>query len=214
MEDWSYFVKFANPQGVQFGQDGSTFTLGSGKTLSHVVSEWNRLHPDRKITVDRIVAANGMLRPEKYVAGKAYVMPRAKTGVNNPFNMRHYNQKWLGEDSAGIPRGEMLSFKDLFHGVRAGSRNAANLMAKLETPTIRSFVPIYSPDHENDTQTHMGNISRASGIGPDDVIDPNDDAKWIKFLKGLATAESGKGSLKGLSEDQILKAVQSSRVSK
>lgn len=194
--------------------DGKTFTLGNGQTLSHVVNEWKKRNPGKKITAEQIIAANGNLPANRYQAGKAYKIPSMAKGVNNPFNMRHYHQKWLGEDSAGLSKGEMLNFKDLWHGFRAGSRNAANLMGKLDDPTISNFGPIYSPAHENDTAQHMSNISKITGIGLDERIDPNDNAMWLKFLKGLARAESGDKALKGLTEEQMMKAIESGRSSK
>ncbi len=161
---WEYFSKHAaaktdqpKPAVVQpiISKDGKTFTLKPGQTLSHVVNEWKKAHPGKSITADRIISANGNTPANRYQAGKVYRMPAMTSGENNPFNMRHYHQKWLGEDSAGRSKGDMLNFKDLWHGFRAGSRNAANLMSKLKDPTIGNFGPKYSPKHENDTAKHM-----------------------------------------------------------
>lgn len=213
---WKFFAKQAVSQADVrlISEDGTTFSLSPGKTISHVVSEWNKAHPGMKITAEQIVAANDNLIPEKYVAGRKYRMPAVPAGRNNPFNMRHYNQGWLGEETAGLNRGDFLSFRDLWHGVRAGSRNASNLMSRLKSPTLRNFVPVYSPKHENNVKKHMSTISKGSAIGADETIDPNNSEQWIRFLKGLAVAESGKDALKGLTDDQIREAVESGRTSK
>lgn len=70
-------------------------------------------------------------------------------GRNNPYNMRHYSQGWLGEDSAGLNKGDMLNFSSQYYGWRAGSRLARNILTKLKAegkvPSIRNFTPIFSP---------------------------------------------------------------------
>lgn len=58
-----------------FSDDGSTFTLGNGQTPSHAVQLWNRLHPDRRITIQQLLAANPGIDQRRYRAGRAYRMP-------------------------------------------------------------------------------------------------------------------------------------------
>lgn len=57
---------------LSFSADGSTFTLDKGDTLSHVARAWNAAHPDKQVTVDKLVSANGGLKPTRYRTGKAY----------------------------------------------------------------------------------------------------------------------------------------------
>lgn len=147
---------------------------------------------------------------------------RAKTtGKNNVFNLRHYRQNWLGEETEGLGRGDMLNFTSKKLGWRAGSRNARNLLDKIKasgkSPSIRNFTPLYSPAkgdfsrRENDVARHMGNISKLSVLGLDDPINPDDDTQFFKFLTGLAMAESGKDSLKGMTFNEIMDAIKSGR---
>ena len=111
----------------------------------------------------------------------------------------------------------MLNFKNNFYGFRAGSRNARNILLKLKgqgkVPSIRNFTPIFSPRTENDTDKHMSNISKLSRIGLDDAINPDDDTQFFKFLTGLAIAESGMKSLKGVNQKTIMDAIKSGRKS-
>lgn len=70
----------AGPQREQnrlkyISKDWSTFTLPKGKTLSHVVNEYNSIFPHAKTTWQALSRANGGLSPEKFQAGKAYKMP-------------------------------------------------------------------------------------------------------------------------------------------
>lgn len=146
------------------------------------------------------------------------VAPKANVGtyggVNNMFNMRNYSQGWLGEDVKGLSRGQMLNFNSPWHGFRAGSRNAMNILKSLQKPTIRNFTPIFSPKVENDVDKHMSNISKLSGIGPDDVLDTSNNEQMFRFLTGLAMAESGNKALQGLTAKRILEAISDARTSR
>ena len=157
------------------------------------------------------------------VAAQPSVKTVKQTGKNNPFNMRHYLQGWLGEDSSGLGKGDMLNFSSPYYGWRAGARNARNILLRLKesgkTPTIRNFTPIYSPKNgdfkknENNVKRHMKNISSLSRIGLDDEINPDDETQLFKFLTGLAMSESGFGSLNGMKAKDILRAIRSGKKS-
>lgn len=73
VNEWEYFIKDAGT----FGAGDRTFKLDRGQTLSWLVKKWNEAHPDRKITVEGLVGANGGRAPKRYIAGKSYNMPFA-----------------------------------------------------------------------------------------------------------------------------------------
>lgn len=73
VNEWEYFIKDAGT----FGAGDRTFKLDRGQTLSWLVKKWNEAHPDRKITVESLVGANGGRAPTRYIAGKSYNMPSA-----------------------------------------------------------------------------------------------------------------------------------------
>lgn len=73
VNEWEYFIKDAGT----FGTGNRTFKLNRGQTLSWLVKKWNDAHPDRKITVESLVGANGGRAPTRYIAGKSYNMPSA-----------------------------------------------------------------------------------------------------------------------------------------
>ena len=68
-------VPYASMVPNYINNDGETFTLPKGKTLSHVVEEHNRFFPHAKITWQELSRANGDLAPEKFQAGKPYKLP-------------------------------------------------------------------------------------------------------------------------------------------
>lgn len=60
-----------------FSADFKTFKLKPGQSIGHVVAEWNKLHPDNKVTVDDVVYANGGIPAARYLSGKKYKFPSA-----------------------------------------------------------------------------------------------------------------------------------------
>lgn len=195
-----------------FGLGGRTFTLGKGKTLSHVVKAWNSANPARKINLKALISANGGLDPKKYVSGKAYKMPSSAYDRNNPGNVRFYGQKWLGEISDGLSHGDFSAFDTPEHGARAAVRSSMNIAKKLDSPTIDAIMKVYSPTNENDTERHAINISRISGIPKDRALKPDDVGKWVDFARGLFQAETGKKY--SFSPNQMTNIVQSAMTSK
>lgn len=210
-----------------FSQDGSTFSLRNGQTLSHVIQAWNRAHQDRRITLAQLRAANPGISDSKFRAGKSYKMPGAQPSAvplyparpapapatapavpvapatsaltrgaypganNNPGNMRHYNQGWLGERSQGLNQGDFLRFDNPQNGLRAASRLLMRTLGRSANPTIADIVPIYSPTNENDVATHTANISRISGLGENQRLDVDDTGQMVDLLHGVVGAESG-----------------------
>lgn len=58
-----------------FSDDGATFTIQKGKTPTHAVRAWNNAHPDKRIDLSALLAANPGVDPKRYIAGKKYKMP-------------------------------------------------------------------------------------------------------------------------------------------
>jgi len=225
MKTWNDFVKVS---GV-IGADGRTFMLPKGKTLSHVVSEWNNANRNRRISVNDIVAANSGLDARKYVAGRKYNMPvkthtQAAIGVpqargkfplanNNPGNMRFYNIGWLGELRNGLKNGDFTKFDTPQHGLRAMARNLMNIGKRQKAFTIDSITPIYSPPNENNVKRHASNISSISGLSGNKVLDPNNNKHMTSLLKGFLGAESGNKVMNWFTEKELLDAVRAARTS-
>lgn len=240
----------------QFSHDGSTFTLPSGKTLSHVVRSWNALHPDRRITSDQIVNANGGLNPTKYRAGKSYRMPSSGTAGgsavqqtqtnpsapsiqagwapsapsqtatqqqdqrgdypgrrNNPGNMRFYpGINWHGEQSQGLQRGDYNVFDSPTNGLRAMVRQWMNTGRRNPPFTIENVANHYAPTNENNTARYIRNISRISGLGSDQVLDPDNDGQMVDLARGVTTAESGDAEWNWFTPQEQTNAVHRARV--
>ena len=63
--------------------------------------------------------------------------------------------------------------------------------------TIRAIISKWAPPMENKTEAYIANVSRLTGIGPDEPIGiPSDrPARWIKVGRAMAIQENGLESI-------------------
>jgi len=63
--------------------------------------------------------------------------------------------------------------------------------------TIRDIVTRWAPPNENNTQAYIENVSRLTGIAPDDPLgSPSDSpARWMMVGTAMAIQENGTSSL-------------------
>ena len=91
-----------------------------------------------------------------------------------------------------------VQFKSLEWGWRAAfyllTRTYYN---KYRLCTIRGIVSRWAPSCENDTRTYVENVSRLTGIDPDEPIGiPSEQpARWMMIGVAMAIQENGIGSL-------------------
>lgn len=132
---------------------------------------------------------------------------------NNPGNMRYFGVGWLGEQPAGLQRGQFTRFSTPQLGLRAMIRNIMNIGSRQPSFTIDNVVPVYSPGVENDTESHASNISSVSGIPRTDVLDPSDNGQMVDLARGLVQAESGARAAEWFTPQEYTNAVISARSS-
>ena len=63
--------------------------------------------------------------------------------------------------------------------------------------TIRAIISKWAPPHENKTEAYIANVSKLTGIGPDEPIGiPSErPARWIKVGRAMAIQENGTESI-------------------
>ena len=79
--------------------------------------------------------------------------------------------------------------------VEAGYAGLANdLRAKIRggLNTIDKILPVYAPSKENDTASYIANLSRMSGVAPNQVIDPNNAVQMAALMRGITTIEDNR----------------------
>ena len=116
---------------------------------------------------------------------------------NNPLNIDYYNaygqraNDWKGQ--IGVePEGRFSQFRDLVYGYRAalvllrgkGYINGGN-------DTIRKMISKFAPNNENYTDGYITNVSRMTGINPDEQISRNDRDKLTRIVYAMSIFENG-----------------------
>lgn len=81
---------------------------------------------------------------------------------NNPLNIRHTFQYWIGENSE--PNAKFCSFIDIKFGLRAGLKLIFNYNQKYGINTIEGIIKRWAPSCENATETYIQAVSAFSCV--------------------------------------------------
>lgn len=90
---------------------------------------------------------------------------------NNPGNIRLTGDRWRGQVLPPPDRG-FVTFAEPKWGYRALFVVLEGYMIRHGLVTIRSIIGRYAPPSENATAAYIRSVSRATGWGPDDPLDP------------------------------------------
>lgn len=116
---------------------------------------------------------------------------------NNPLNIRRSKDKWKGMRAVQSDA-QFCQFESLEWGWRAAFwLLTRTYYHKYRLFTIRAIVTKWAPAIENDTKAYIANVSRLTGIDPDEPIGiPSDQpARWIALGTAMAIQENGIESL-------------------
>lgn len=116
---------------------------------------------------------------------------------NNPLNIRRSKDKWKGMRAVQSDA-QFCQFESLEWGWRAAFwLLTRTYYHKYRLFTIRAIVQKWAPAIENDTKAYIANVSRLTGIDPDEPIGiPSDQpARWIALGTAMAIQENGIESL-------------------
>ena len=115
----------------------------------------------------------------------------------NPLNIRRSKDKWKGMKALQSDA-QFVQFESLEWGWRAAFYLLTRTYYhKYRLFTIRAIVTKWAPAIENNTKAYIANVSRLTGIDPDEPIGiPSDQpARWIAVGIAMAIQENGTESL-------------------
>ena len=115
----------------------------------------------------------------------------------NPLNIRRSKDQWKGMAEAQTDRA-FVQFKSLEWGWRAAFYMLTRTYYhKYRLFTIRTIVQKWAPAIENNTKAYIENVSRLTGIAPDEPIGiPSDKpGRWIAVGLAMAIQENGTQSI-------------------
>ena len=116
---------------------------------------------------------------------------------NNPLNIRRSKDQWKGLAEAQTDRA-FVQFKSLEYGWRAAFYLLTlTYYHKYRLYTIRTIIRRWAPSNENDTNAYIANVSKLTGIDPDEPIGiPSESpTRWIALGAAMAIQENGTNSL-------------------
>ena len=117
---------------------------------------------------------------------------------HNPLNIRRTaKDQWKGLAEVQTDRA-FCQFKSLEYGWRAAFYLLTRTYYhKYRLYTIRMIISKWAPPQENLTATYIANVSRLTGIPPDEPIGiPSDQpTRWMKLGIAMAIQENGTESL-------------------
>ena len=116
---------------------------------------------------------------------------------NNPLNIRRSKDQWKGLSRAqGDP--SFCQFETLEWGWRAAFYLLTRTYYhKYRLYTIRTIIRRWAPASENNTEAYISNVSRLTGIGPDEPIGiPSEQpSRWMAVGLAMAIQENGAVSI-------------------
>ena len=117
---------------------------------------------------------------------------------HNPLNIRRTaKDQWRGMAEVQNDRA-FVQFKSLEWGWRAAFYLLTRTYyQKYRLCTIRGIVSRWAPSCENDTRAYVENVSRLTGINPDEPIGTPKEhpARWMMVGLAMAIQENGTASL-------------------
>lgn len=106
--------------------------------------------------------------------------------INNPGNTRP-GCSFQGE--VGTEKGFSV-FDTLTNGIRAYYKNLHTAIFVHGRKTIRHYITAYAPPSENDTEAYIAEMSKGTGVGPDQPIN-TDPESLIQFALIQFKIENG-----------------------
>lgn len=107
--------------------------------------------------------------------------------LNNPFNLRDYNQGFVG--ATGAEDG-FLRFDDPLAGIRAADRVLNTYGRDRGINTLAALLDTFAPPSENPTQDYLAYVAERSGFGPDQEIDLTNPYVRERILTPMGAFES------------------------
>ena len=116
---------------------------------------------------------------------------------NNPLNIRRSKDQWKGLRAVQADA-SFCQFETMEYGWRAAFYLLTRTYYhKYRLYTIRGIVSKWAPPNENNTKAYIANVSRLTGIDPDEPIGiPSDKpSRWMAVGMAMAIQENGTDSL-------------------
>lgn len=127
---------------------------------------------------------------------------------NNPGNLNFVGQ--YGAKLEDGPNARFAQFPTMLDGIAALDKQVG-LYLKRGTNTIDKIMDIYAPKSDkNDTAAYKSYLSRFTGLGTKEEIDPSNNEQIKRLIVGIINHENGPAA-SAISGDDVLKAMAMNR---
>ena len=108
---------------------------------------------------------------------------------NNPLNIRS-DGKTVWEGQTGVDDGGFIIFKSVEYGFRAGYRILQSY-SRRGLNTVSKIITTWAPPTENPTDSYIGLVADAVGVGADEPIDITSPSVFVPMLQAMTKMENG-----------------------
>lgn len=113
-----------------------------------------------------------------------------KLKINNPLNIRHNSDTFVGEVS-GYDN-DFKTFRDMASGYRAAFVMLHTYLVKYRRDTIEKIITAWAPPEDNnDTEGYIATVEKKSGIARDKVLTDKSGEDYIKIVAAMSAVENG-----------------------
>lgn len=108
---------------------------------------------------------------------------------NNPLNIRHNGDRFLGEVVPGRDRA-FKTFCSMVYGYRAAFVILGSYLSR-GLNTVEKIIRAWAPPTENNTEGYIANVVQRSGVGRNKVLTAESGSEYRKIVAAMCHCENG-----------------------
>lgn len=108
---------------------------------------------------------------------------------NNPLNIRHNGDRFLGEVVPGSDRA-FKQFASMAYGYRAAFVILGSYLAR-GLNTVEKIIRSWAPPTENNTEGYIASVVQRSGVGRNKTLTAESGGEYRKIVAAMCHCENG-----------------------
>lgn len=108
---------------------------------------------------------------------------------NNPLNIRHNGDRFLGEVVPGSDRA-FKQFTSMAYGYRAAFVILGSYLSR-GLNTVEKIIRAWAPPTENSTESYIAHVVQRSGVGRNKVLTAESGSEYRKIVAAMCHCENG-----------------------